>query len=53
MEKQAERPDGLQVCDIANAIGTDATSIEYDFLRSLRFPLDVKYLNYAGKHSKD
>ena len=38
IEKQGERPDGLQVSDIANSVGTDATSIEYDFLHFLRFP---------------
>ena len=40
IEKQEERPDGLQVSDIANAIGTDATSIEHDFLRFIQFPVD-------------
>ena len=29
---------GEQVSDIANSVGTDATSIEYDFLCFLRFP---------------
>jgi hypothetical protein len=29
---------GKQVSDIANSVGTDATSIEYDFLCFLRFP---------------
>jgi hypothetical protein len=38
IEKQEERPDGFQVCDIANTVGTEATSIEYDFLRFIRFP---------------
>jgi hypothetical protein len=40
IEKQEERPDGLQVSDIANAVGTDATSIVYNFLRFIRFTVD-------------